>query len=353
MPVEVYGSPIIHSFFDRDLALAFRLILKDGTVHLGSIPNFARISNLAIHLAGKTSDPTDLQTATTPFVALLPRAEGQYCTEDPTCNADQFNLQNTLLNYIKDHPQGEHTQQAPHTDRAHEKPQSASLLSADCFLIDSQPPACVGAFGDMLASSRLDNLSSVWASLYAFIQSFSFERDDIIRIFVAFDHEEVGSLTFAGARGAFLQSILQRIFTNLGLDQEDLSRALARSFCASCDATHAFNPSYPSKYDSINHPIMGLGPCVKVHANQHYATDAVTLWAASSAAKASGVNLQNFISNNSVGCGSTIGPMIAAQIGIRTFDWGVPILSMHSARELASLRDLANFLRVLCAFFIT
>jgi aspartyl aminopeptidase len=155
----------------------------------------------------------------------------------------------------------------------------------------------------------------------------------------AFDHEELGSESRSGAAGPFLADVLDRVYAGLGATAEDRHRAIAGSWCVSSDVGHAVHPNYPERHDPANHPVAGGGPILKLNANQRYASDATgsALWQA--ACRTAGVPSQAFVSNNAVPCGSTIGPITATRLGIRTVDVGAAILSMHSARELCAAVD--------------
>jgi len=164
---------------------------------------------------------------------------------------------------------------------------------------------------------------------------------------VAFDHEEVGSSTRSGAHGSFLQDVMHRIVVSLWGNEENLLRSLAGSWHISVDVGHGVHPNYPEKYDPNCTPLVGRGPILKINANQRYATDAVTAGLWNACCEAAGIPHQSFVSNNSVPCGTTTGPISATRLGVRTVDVGAPILSMHSARELASVDDAWNLCRAL------
>ncbi|HYP72698.1 MAG TPA: M18 family aminopeptidase, partial [Microbacterium sp.] len=162
---------------------------------------------------------------------------------------------------------------------------------------------------------------------------------------------EVGSATRSGAAGPFLADVLERVQRGLGADRDQHLRALAASWCVSSDVGHSVHPNYPEKHDPAVRPVLGSGPILKINANQRYATDAAGAAAWHGWCDAAGVVSQEFVSNNAVPCGSTIGPITATRLGIRTVDVGIPILSMHSARELAGTADLLALARVAASFF--
>jgi aspartyl aminopeptidase len=195
----------------------------------------------------------------------------------------------------------------------------------------------------------MDNLSSVYAGLIALLNAP--DEADQINVLAAFDHEELGSNSRSGASGPMLDDVLSRIGAGLGATVSDKLRAYADSWCLSADAGHSVHPNYPEKHDPVNAPVMGSGPLLKINANQRYSTDAIgaALWARACAA--SDVSYSEFVSNNNVPCGSTIGPLTATRLGIKVLDVGVPLLSMHSARELAHVNDLVGLSRAIGAFF--
>lgn len=322
--VEVYGGPLINSWLDRDLGLAGRIVTSDGREHLVATEAVARIPQLAIHLdrdanAGLT---LDRQRHVQPVLGIA--GEGVSAL-DLLCAAA--------------------------TDRA--AGGSAILpehiAGFDVRLFDAQEPARIGARRELFAAPRLDNLSSAFAGLVAFLGVDP--APGTVSVLAAFDHEEIGSETRSGACGPFLADVLARIRAGLGASTEDAARALAGSWCISADAGHSVHPNYPEKHDPRVRPLAGQGPMLKVNANQRYASDAhgAALW--QRLCVKAGVATQEFVSNNTVPCGSTIGPLTATRLGIRTVDVGVPLLSMHSARELAHVDDLHGLARVVAAFF--
>ncbi|MCF2706652.1 M18 family aminopeptidase [Arcanobacterium haemolyticum] len=297
--VETYGGLLFNSWINRELGLAGRIVTIDGTEHLVRtdpvmvIPQLAPHLNRGVNAEGLKLDP---QRHLHPIWSL-----GE---------ADVFELLAASVGVDAD-----------------------TIAGTDVFAYDSQAPQIMS--GTFFASGRQDNLVSVHAALTALLDSDSEE----IAVFAAFDHEEIGSATTSGASGPILESVLRRTATALGATEEEYWQMIARSSCVSADAGHSINPNYPEYHDPDSYPVMGEGPMLKINANQRYATDAhgQALWLR--AAHEAGLATQVFVSNNAVSCGSTIGPLTATRIGIDTVDVGVPLLSMHSARELSAISD--------------
>ncbi|WP_408910641.1 M18 family aminopeptidase [Corynebacterium gottingense] len=302
--VEVYGGPILQTWLDRDLRFAGRVVTDDGAQHLVDTGAVARVPNLAIHLY-RADAPTVERQAHTP----------------PVLGVNQ-----PLMELV-----GESAGVDPQRIVAHE------LITADAQRGE--------LLGDMLAAGRLDNLSSVWASLEALLAAKNAAQD--ILVLAAFNHEEVGSASTTGAGGPLLERVLARIAREVGEPFD----VFVESFQVSADAAHAVHPNYPEKHDPTHRPRLNGGPVLKINANQRYASDAVTEAEWLRACRAAEVPSQTFVGNNSVPCGSTIGPISSTRMGIRTVDVGVPLLSMHSARELCGARDMEYFVRALTAFY--
>lgn len=313
--VEVYGGVLVNSWLDRDLRLAGRLVVRgengELSQHLCSTEAIARIPQLAIHLdrAANEGLKLDKQQHVQPIW-------GTGSVQD----AD-------VLGLLADMVEGSVTPER--------------IVGYDVVLADTQKPELIGQRRQLLASGRLDNLSSVYAGLHALVgEAEELESARQISVLAAFDHEEVGSATRSGAAGPFLEDILVRLSVALDEAQDDYRRSLASSVCLSADAGHLVHPNYRGHHDPVNAPEPGAGPLLKINANQRYTTDAMGagLWAA--ACERAGISYQEFVSNNNVPCGSTIGPITATRLGMRTVDVGVGLLSMHSARELAHVDDL-------------
>ena len=321
--VEVYGGPLLNSWLDRELELAGRVVTVDGAEHLVRSGPLLRIPQLAIHLDRGVNNEglkLDKQRGTAPVWGVGDATEAD------------------LLARVVEGSGVE----------------PADIAGYDLVTCDTQAPHVFGANGSLFASPRLDNLSSVYAGLHALIEQAGGERQPAaghIDVLVAFDHEELGSESRSGANGPILDDVLTRIGAALGAGVDDRRRAFAASWCVSADAGHAVHPNYPEKHDPANRPIAGGGPLLKINANQRYATDAhgAALWA--KLCEAAGVPYQEFVSNNDVPCGTTIGPLTATRLGIRTVDVGVALLSMHSARELCHVDDPAALSGALSAFY--
>ena len=315
--VEVYGGPLFNSWLDRELEFAGRLAFRDGTTTLVRSGPLLRFPQLAVHLdRGVNADglKLDPQRHLNPVIGLG--------------DGEDFDLVGHLAGLA---------------DRS-----AADVAGFDVSVADTQPPAVFGLDDAFFASGRLDNLSSVHASLVAFLALP--ESLSSTAVFAAFDHEEVGSDTRSGASGPLLSDILTRISAGLGATDSQRLQAFASSWCLSADAGHAVHPNYPEKHDPVNRPVAGSGPILKMNANQRYATDALGAAEWARACEAAGVEYQEFVSNNAVPCGSTIGPLTATRLGIRTVDVGIPLLSMHSARELAGASDPENLSKAILAF---
>jgi aspartyl aminopeptidase len=302
--VEVYGGPIVASWFDRELEFAGRLVAFDGTTHLVRTGPYARIPHLAIHLDRDLNDrfAPDRQRDVQPVFGVGGPEDGD------------------LVGHLAKIAGIE----------------SEAVGGYDMITVDSAVPARFGADASLFASGRLDNLSSVHAGLAGLLAA---EPGGAIAVLAAFDHEEVGSSSRSGAAGPFLADVLERVVAALGGGRGELVRAIAASWCLSSDAGHAVHPARDLRYDPTNPPPAGGGPLLKINASQRYTTDGVgaALWARTCAA--AGVPYQEFVSNNTVPCGSTIGPITATRLGIPTLDVGTPVLSMHSAREMCHVED--------------
>ena len=313
--IEIYGAPLLNSWLDRDLGLAGRLVLTDGSTQLVRTEAIMRIPQLAIHLDRSVNDEglkLDKQLHTAPV----------WSVGHPGI-------------HVLDHV-------AKIAGRS-----ATDIDGYDLRVYDTAKPAVFGPHQEFFASSRLDNLSSMHASIVAMINA---DNGDAIQMIAAFDHEELGSASRSGASGPLLADILTRISDGLGATLDQRHRSLAETFCLSADTGHAIHPNYPNRHDPANQPLLNSGPLLKINANQRYATDGrgMALWRR--ICRRAGVRIQEFVSNNAMPCGSTIGPLTATRLGIATIDVGIPTLSMHSARELSGTDDALALARAMEAF---
>ena len=314
--VEVYGGPLLNSWLDRELGLAGRVALSDGSVRLLATGPIMRIPQLAVHLDRGVNDEglrLDKQQHTAPVWSVGHRG----------------------LSVL------DHLAEVAGCTRA-------EIDGYDLVAHDTAAPAVFGPHGEFFASGRLDNLTSVHAGLVALLAEGGSEH---VELLAAFDHEEVGSGSRSGAAGPVLADVVSRTLGALGATPDEQHRALARSVCLSADAGHAVHPNYAGRHDPANQPVLNGGPVLKLNANQRYASDATgtALWRR--ACRRAGVPTQEFVSHNAIPCGSTIGPLTATRLGMATVDVGTPLLSMHSARELAGTEDPASLSRAVQAFF--
>ena len=315
--VEVYGGPLLNSWLDRELELAGRLVTRDGVEHLVRTGPFLRIPQLAVHLDRSVNDGLDARPPAAPEPGVRSRRQLARRPPRPPGGARRARRG------------GGRRLRPPH--RRH----------GACRRL--RPGRA------LFAAGRLDNLSSVHAGLQALLSAP--DNAGHISVLAAFDHEELGSASRSGASGPLLEDVLTRIGADLGATASQRAQAFAGSWCLSADAGHAVHPNYPERHDPANAPTIDGGPLLKINANQRYATDAVgaALWAR--ACETAGVRYQEFVSHNGVPCGSTIGPLTATRLGIRTVDVGIPLLSMHSARELCHADAPAALSAAIAAFF--
>lgn len=318
--VEIYGGPLLNSWLDRDLGLAGRLSLRDGSTRLVNIDRaLLRVPQLAVHLDRSVSTEglkLDKQRHLQPIWGL-----GEEVRDGD------------LIAFLEE-----------------ESGLAAGEVTGwDLMTHSVEPPSYLGRDRELLAGPRMDNLLSVHAGTAALAAVTTADAGQqylpYIPVLAAFDHEENGSQSDTGADGPLLGSVLERSVFARGGSYEDRARAFAGTVCLSSDTGHAVHPNYAERHDPTHHPRAGGGPILKVNVNNRYATDGSGRAVFAAACEKAGVPFQSFVSNNSMPCGTTIGPITAARHGIKTVDIGVAILSMHSARELCGADDpflLAN-----------
>jgi len=323
--VEVYGGALINSWLDRDLSLAGRVLLRDGSGKTSSrLIRFEkallRIPQLAIHLDRDVVEKglhLNKQEHLAPVIGLA--GEGDDLTA--MCM----------------HQLGVSREE---------------IAQLDLMLFDIVPPAIAGKNREFLFSARLDNLGMSHAAIHALIDAAPGSKDlPVVPMAALFDHEEVGSESFTGASSAFLPRILERIATGTGKSRDEFHRALAGSICVSADMAHAVHPNYSERHEARHRPVLNGGPVIKVNAQQRYATSAVTRTLFEELCKKADVPVQHYAHRTDLPCGTTIGPITSTLLGIPTVDVGNPMLSMHSIREMAGTKDPELMTRVLAKFY--
>ncbi|MFG2329959.1 M18 family aminopeptidase [Streptomyces sp. NPDC048604] len=317
--VEIYGGPLLNSWLDRDLGLAGRLTLRDGSHRLVNIDRpLLRVPQLAIHLDRQVNEGMKLerQRHMQPIWGLGDVHDGD------------------LLDFVA----GEAGADAD------------DIAGWDLMVTAIEAPAYLGRDRELLAGPRMDNLISVHACVAALTAAAAQKDLPYIPVLAAFDHEENGSEADTGAQGPLLGNVLERSVYARGGGYEDKARAFAGSVCLSSDVGHAVHPNYSERHDPTHHPRPNGGPILKVNVNQRYATDGSGRAVFAAACEKAGVPWQSFVSNNDMPCGTTIGPITAARHGISTVDIGVACLSMHSARELCGSDDPYLLANALVAF---
>jgi aspartyl aminopeptidase len=328
--VEVYGSPLLNSWLDRDLYLAGRVVVRDDAGQLVRrlvrLPEpLLRVTQLAIHLDRDVNEKglvLNRQEHLAPILGLA--------TEQTSPGQD-------LLRKLCAEALG----------IAHE-----SIVTTELMLADSLPGARGGLGGELIYSARLDNLGMSHASLHALLRAAPLvdAQQGIIPLIALFDHEEVGSETAYGAHSPSLPGVLERISLGLELSRGDYLRALAGSLCVSADMAHAVHPNFADRHEPQHRPLLNHGPIIKSNSQQRYATCGRTAALFTELCRQAEVPVQHYIARTDMPCGSTIGPITATLLGIPTVDVGNPMLSMHSAREMTGAKDPERMATVLTRF---
>lgn len=327
LAMEIYGGVLLHTWLDRDLSLAGRVTLREGDTARTLLLDFGRpllrIPNLAIHLQRELRSEglkLNQQTEAVPVAGL----------EDAPPLAE---LVATELRA-----------------RGLAEAAAGDLLSWDLMSYDVQPSSVAGLRGEFLLAPRLDNLASCHAGVRALLDAAG--APDFTRVLVLYDHEEVGSRSAQGAAGPLLHAVLERVVAGFkGGEPQGLARALAHSLLVSVDMAHAVHPNFADKHEPGHCPLLGRGPVLKHNANQSYASDARTSGLFELLCARAGFECQHFVSRNDMACGSTIGPITSARVGIPAVDVGNPMLSMHSCREMAGSADVQPMIDVLGLFY--
>ena len=326
---EVYGGPIMSTWFDRPLTLAGRVIVRGKdeytpqTLLMHVKRPLLQISNLAIHFNRQVNDGVKLskQKDVLPLLGIV---------------SDELEKGNMLMNVILE----ELNRQQP--------VKREDILDFDLYLADATPACTFGVHNEFISSGRLDDLSMCFAGLEALLGS---GKSAVTKVLAIFDNEETGSQTKQGAGSPVLASIINRIALAQGGSPEAFSQAVERAFMVSADNAHALHPNYTEKFDPTNHPVLGGGPVIKFNAAQKYASDAVSAAIFAEICRKAGVPCQRFVNHSDVAGGSTLGNILASSIPLRGVDMGNGILAMHSCRETGSTADHLYCVKAFTQFF--
>ena len=322
---EVYGGPIMSTWFDRPLTIAGRVIVKGNdelnpkTLLLHVKRPLLQISNLAIHFNREVNDGVKLskQKDMLPILGIV---------------SSELERGNMLMNVIC----GELSIK------------QEDILDFDLYLADATPACTFGVHDEFISSGRLDDLSMCYAGLEAL---FGTPETDTTKVLAIFDNEETGSQTKQGAGSPFLAMMLKRIALAQNGTEEAFYQSVERAFMVSADNAHAWHPNYGEKYDPTNHPVLGGGPVIKFNAAQKYASDAVSAAVFAEICRKAGVPCQRFVNHSDVAGGSTLGNILASSIPLRGVDIGNAILAMHSCRETGSVADHTYCVKAFTQFF--
>ncbi len=327
LAVEPYGGALLHTWIDRDLSLAGRVVIRREN-NLESVlvdfeRPFLRVPSLAIHLHRELRDKGLKLNPQTHLASLFGLSSNQ-------------TFEDALASEVS---------------RRLDAPVSPSEITAfELMTYDVQPAARGGIEGEFILAARLDNLASCHAATAALTAASAASASSVTRVIILYDHEEVGSRSAHGADGPFLSNTLERIAEATGGGSQSFQRALTRSRLVSLDMAHAVHPNYADRHEPEHRPVVGSGPVIKSNVNLAYATDACTAGMFADLCRCMELQPQYFVSRSDLPCGSTIGPLTAARIGIATVDVGNPMLSMHSCREMAGSADVAPMIAVLTSF---
>ena len=322
--VEIYGGPILATFTDRDLSLAGRVNVRTADGFKSHLIKFdkpmLRLPNLAIHMNREVNEQglkLNKQTELPLISGLIEEAVGA-----------EAHFLNTLAEHLN--------------------VKAADILNWELNVFDTQKGVFWGVHDEFIANSQLDNLVSCHAALTALLAT---DHTDSTCMCALFDHEEVGSESATGAGGSFLVDIVQRLTSNLGMSEEARQQTIAQSFFISADMAHAYQPNFPGAYEPCHRVMVNAGPAIKINANHRYSTSADTAARFINLCLKAGVPYQQYTHRTDLSCGSTIGPIVASNLGITSVDVGSPMWAMHSLRESAGVLDHDYMIRVLQAMF--
>lgn len=328
--VEVYGGALLYPWFDRDLSIAGRVSYQNTDGSLASIlldlkDPVGFIPSLAIHL-DRTANEGRLINKQKELPPILLQLDAD----------EKFNLEGYLLQYLQ--------KDMGCLD-------ASAILSHELLLYDTQAPSLVGLRKQFICGARLDNLLSCFVALHSLIES----KNETASVLVCNDHEEVGSVSASGAEGPFLKSVLQRMLESesksSGSSAASFDRAIQKSVLLSVDNAHGVHPNFSDKHDSAHSPKLNAGPVIKINANQRYASNSESIALLKSLCNRLNIGHQSFVMRSDMGCGSTIGPITSALLGISTVDIGIASFGMHSIRESAGAADVDSMATLIQAFY--
>ena len=322
---EVYGGPVLYTWFDCPLSLAGRVLLK-GEDAMHPITRLVKIdrplfsiSHLAIHFNRQVNEGNKIskQKDMLPIIAKV---------------TEKLEAENMLLRLVAEDLNVD----------------MAAILDFDLLVYNTEKSCTFGLHDEFISAGRLDDLSMMHAALEAIVDV---KDEDATCVAAIFDNEETGSGTKQGAGSPVLSNVIQRMVESQGGNYDAFCRALAKSFLVSADNAHAFHPNYAEKYDPTNHPSLGSGPCIKINANCKYMSDAHSAAIFKALCAEAGSPCQYFVNHSDVAGGSTLGNILTGQIDIEGVDVGNPLLAMHSVRETGSVDDHINMIKVFKQFF--
>ena len=322
---EVYGGPILHTWFDRPLSIAGKVSLKGASplkpeTRLVNINKpLLIIPSLAIHMNREVNEGFKInrQVDTLPLLGLI---------------NDKLEKEDYLMNILAEEL----------------KVNKEDILNFELGLYEYEKGMLIGMNEELISSGRFDDLWMVYAGIKALVDS---RENEATKVMICIDNEEIGSLTAEGANSTLLNNILERIALGLGKDREGYYRALANSIMISADLAHAVHPNLGDKHDPTNRPVLEGGPVLKIAASGSYSTDSFNGAVFAGVCEAAGVPFQKFVNRSDVRGGTTIGPVTAANLTIPVIDMGAPVLGMHSIRELASVKDNYYTIKAFTEFF--
>ncbi len=329
---EIYGGPILNTWLDRPLSIAGRVLLKSDDIYVPRevIVDFERpvltIPNLAVHYNRDVNDGVKLtkQNDMLPLLGML----------NDKLNRDSYFL-DMLAKEIKE--------------------KKEDILDFDLYVYNAEEPTFIGANKEMLSSPRLDNITSCLALVEGMINSDNSDnsapRNSGLNVIALFDNEEIGSETKQGADSELLRVILRKIYRSFGKDEISLDADIRKGFLLSVDVAHALHPAKSEKYDPVNNMRMGDGVTLKLSANQRYTYDGVAVACVQQLCEKYGIKYKKFVNHSDMPGGGTLGPIISSHLPMYTVDIGVPILAMHSARELMGAADQDELVKLMTAFF--